>query len=223
MPTQEELNAAQVELDIANDNYAKMANRYNKYQELFKQYALADPKVQERAYQAMENALKDFDQLKLDMYAAEDRINAAQNRMNNYNSIVAQQPTTTQSTNVGTRRKITTTPNWTVTQPEPKPLNNWNILEWLDDNRTQPTLGQNANGFTLRRAAAPEFSLPYQNNTLRWIAWNFAAQSKHDWQQAWQEWDNIVWPKIRNTFYDNPKRVVNKAGDFLLWAPQRKL
>ena len=88
MPTQEELNAAQVELDIANDNYAKMADRYNKYQKVFQSYANASPEVQARAKWAMQEALADFEQLKLNMYAAEDRIQQAQNTVNNYNEII---------------------------------------------------------------------------------------------------------------------------------------
>ena len=53
MPTQEELNAAQMELDIANDNYAAMANRYNKFQDLFKAYAKASPEMQDKAAESI--------------------------------------------------------------------------------------------------------------------------------------------------------------------------
>lgn len=92
MPTQEELNAAQMELDIANDNYAAMANRYNKFQDLFKAYAKASPEMQDKAAESIWYALEEFEKLKLDMYAAEDRIQQAQNRVNNYNEVIASQP-----------------------------------------------------------------------------------------------------------------------------------
>ena len=92
MPTQEELNAAQVELDIANDNYAKLAERYNRFQNVFKAYANATPEQQAKAQWVMQNALKAFDDLKLSMYAAEDRIQQAQNTVNNYNEIINNQP-----------------------------------------------------------------------------------------------------------------------------------
>lgn len=95
MPTQEELNAAQMELDIANDNYAAMADRYNKFQQLFKRYASESKEVQDRAAPAIGYALEEFEKLKLDMYAAEDRIQQAQNRVNNYNEVIASQPTQT--------------------------------------------------------------------------------------------------------------------------------
>lgn len=92
MPTQEELNAAQMELDIANDNYAAMANRYNKFQDLFKAYAKASPEMQDKAAESIWYALEEFEKLKLDMYAAEDRIQQAQNAVNSYNELLAQQP-----------------------------------------------------------------------------------------------------------------------------------
>lgn len=92
MPTQEQINAAQMELDIANDNYAKLADKYNRYQRIFQSYANATPEQQERAKTAMQAALKDYQQLRLDMYATEDRIAQAQNVMNNINAQLLQQP-----------------------------------------------------------------------------------------------------------------------------------
>lgn len=91
MPTQEQINAANVELQIANDNYAALANKYNRYQEAFKTYANATPEQQERARWAMQNLLNSYNQLRLDMYAAEDRINQAQNAVNNLNTYVVPQ------------------------------------------------------------------------------------------------------------------------------------
>lgn len=91
MPTEEQINAANVELQIANDNYAALANKYNRYQEAFKTYANATPEQQERARWAMQNLLNSYNQLRLDMYAAEDRINQAQSAINNLNTYVAPQ------------------------------------------------------------------------------------------------------------------------------------
>lgn len=108
MPTQEELNAAQVELDIANDNYAQMANKYNQFQDVFKLYADATPEMQAKAKNAMVRALDEFENLKLNMYAAEDRIQQAQNRVNSYNEIIANQPVQQVNTPTASRRKIST-------------------------------------------------------------------------------------------------------------------
>lgn len=83
MPTQEEINAANVELQIANDNYAALANRYNNYMSAFQSYANASPEVKQKLEGTMQKALSDFENLKLNMYAAEDRIAQAQNRVNN--------------------------------------------------------------------------------------------------------------------------------------------
>ena len=49
MPTQEQINEANVELQIANDNYAALANRYNQYKNVFQSYANASPETQARA------------------------------------------------------------------------------------------------------------------------------------------------------------------------------
>lgn len=143
MPTQEEINAANVELDIANDNYARLADRYNKYMNVFEMYKNAAPDVQQRASNTMKEAMADFEKLKLNMYAAEDRIQQAQNKVNNYNNIVANQPVQ----NLGWQRRRTTNnyfwwawwtnnngtltswnwwttiyPNWSISFQEPTPV-----------------------------------------------------------------------------------------------------
>lgn len=89
MPTQEQINAANVELQIANDNYAALADRYNRYNKIFESYANATPEAQERARGLMQSAMKDYNQLRQNMYAAEDRINVAQNAVNNLNNQIA--------------------------------------------------------------------------------------------------------------------------------------
>ena len=110
MPTQEELNAAQVELDIANDNYAQLADRYNKYKKLFETYANATPEQQARAAGVMRQAIDEYNQIRLNMYTAEDRIAQAQNRVNNYNSIISQPVQSTPVRRpIATRRAVTPT------------------------------------------------------------------------------------------------------------------
>lgn len=129
MPTQEELNAAQVELDIANDNYAQLADRYNKYQQLFQTYASSSPEIQNRAAAAMWRALEDYYQTQEKMKAAEERIAQAQNVMNNYNEIIANQPVVQPAK----RRIITTqTPNWEIiTQEVPNTIANNTVNDWV--------------------------------------------------------------------------------------------
>ena len=91
MPTQEEINAAQVELDIANDNYAALADKYNQYNRIFNAYKNSSPEAQERASGLMQEALNNYEQLKQQIYAAEDRIAVAQNRVNSINETIAAQ------------------------------------------------------------------------------------------------------------------------------------
>lgn len=89
MPTQEDINAANVELEIANDNYAALANKYNRYRQTFEAYANATPEQQQKAGWIIKDALNQYEQLRLDMYAAEDRIQQAQNRVNDINAAIA--------------------------------------------------------------------------------------------------------------------------------------
>lgn len=129
MPTQEEINAAQVELDIANDNYARLANKYNSYLKVFDAYKNASPETQQRAQWVMQRMMNNFEDLKLNMYAAEDRIAVAQNRVNEINSIV---PTVT--TTAPARRRTVVPP--TPTNDELRLneyLNAWYVVwqDWL--------------------------------------------------------------------------------------------
>ena len=105
MPTQEQINAANVELEIANDNYAALADRYNKYKEMFQSYANASPEAQDRAADVMWRALEDFYQTQEKMRAAEDRIAVAQNAVNAINETIAQQQAITRSRS-GWRRNV---------------------------------------------------------------------------------------------------------------------
>ena len=142
MPTQEEINIANAELQTANDNYAAMADRYNKFQQLFKRYASESKEVQDKAAPAIGYALEEFEKLKLDMYAAEDRIQQAQNRVNEYNEIIASQPVKT-STQWGQRRrqvnnhfwwKWWTNNSWTLTSADWQTIvyPDWSIQFWVE-------------------------------------------------------------------------------------------
>lgn len=108
MTPEEQYNALVVERDIANDNYAALANKYNRYQRIFQSYSNATPEQQQRASWLMQTALDNFNQLKLDMYAAEDRIQQAQNALNAFNSQPVQQQATASAW--GQRRRATSTP-----------------------------------------------------------------------------------------------------------------
>ena len=147
MPTQEELNAAQVELDIANDNYAALADRYNRYQKLFQEYANSSPEIKERATEAMWWALEDYYQLQDKMRAAEDRIAVAQNTVNSYNEIMAQQQATAQQQTRQKRRTITRPTNDELRLQQY--LNAWYYI-WDDGLMYTPTgIKVNQNWFNL--------------------------------------------------------------------------
>ena len=199
MPTQEELNAAQVELDIANDNYAKMADRYNKYQKVFQSYANASPEVQARAKWAMQEALADFEQLKLNMYAAEDRIQQAQNTVNNYNEIIANQPV--QTTAPWGRRQIPTTTNEispeVITTPEATVISE-------TSQRGEPVI--------LSTGFVPSQSMI---NTQTWLPWTLSAG---EWVTAWEYLGNM-WQWIKENV--NPTTWVyqnnSRAPGYNLW------
>lgn len=106
MPTQEEINAARVELDIANDNYAATQARLDRYQRIFESYANASPETQARAASLMRTALDDYNNLRAQQYANEDRIAVAQNAFNAINAQIAQQPAAI-ATTWGQRRRTT--------------------------------------------------------------------------------------------------------------------
>lgn len=138
MPTQEQINAANAELQIANDNYAALADRYNKYNAIFQAYKDANPEVQAKARWALQAALDDYQQLKLNMYAAEDRIAQAQNAVNVINEQLATTPSTMNYW--GQRRRTTTPPTITQSnsggQQEMPSVLNWGLSPMSDYSRT---------------------------------------------------------------------------------------
>lgn len=95
MPTQEDINAATVELQIANDNFAQVADRINKFTQLFNAYRTADAATQERAKGAMENALEEYKNLKAQQAINQDRIAVAQNTVNILNEQLTPTPNAT--------------------------------------------------------------------------------------------------------------------------------
>lgn len=225
MPTQEELNAAQVELDIANNNYAQLANKYNKYQNIFKLYTNASPEVQAKAKDVMVKALDEFNNLKLNMYAAEDRIQQAQNKWNNYQAIVNQPVQTVQPT-AGVKRRVinqglptveevavaneqpTNTnnniflQNWTI----PMYDNQWNIVGQqkipyanIGTNWLKKGVVTGTNTNTTTWWAYTWAQDPYKWNNLRWITWNLWAGLKGNFQEAGETWKNEIWPGIKKT------------------------
>lgn len=106
MTPEEQYNALIVERDIANDNYAQLADRYNKYKNLFETYVNATPEQQARVAGAMRQAMDEYNRIRLNMYAAEDRIQQAQNALNAFNS----QPVQQQATAPWNRRVVESVP-----------------------------------------------------------------------------------------------------------------
>lgn len=233
MPTQEELNAAQVELDIANDNYAQMANKYNKFQDVFKLYANATPEVQAKAKDAMAKALDEFNSLRLNMYAAEDRIAQAQNAINTINGQLAATPSTTNYW-WQKRRPAVIQPQSntqaTIEQPVVNQSNTYTVPQYTPTQR----------GVSLQRGIMPEqplyttYTPQYRNNTLWGVVKNAAWQISNDWGNAWREWENVVWPRISNfgknfwsamydTYIGNPLRAATAVNNFVFGKPQQRI
>ena len=192
MPTQEELNAAQVELDIANDNYAALADRYNRYQKLFQEYANASPEIKQRATVAMWRALEDYYQLQDKMRAAEDRIAVAQNTVNNYNSIINQpaqpqvqrvqrRPITPTQTVVPTTPQNNTTyiiPSQKITNSGYIPNQNMLRINWVN---------------TQKATISPAPAVPYEIQNVRNLRWNDYLQWLKNLEDNY--WYNVIWQR----------------------------
>lgn len=180
MPTQEQINAANVELDIANDNYARLADQYNRYQNVFQSYANASPETQEEAKGLMQDALAKYEQLKLDMYAAEDRIQQAQGAVNRLNAEVqaAQEAAAVVQQPKVKRREISnpnnsfwgewrvTLDNWTIMSPDwwTFVFPDWSIWFWLERG--------------------------YPNNSFWWEWWKTTS----NWTKISPDWWTVVYP-----------------------------
>lgn len=188
MPTQEQFNAANTELQIANDNYAALANRYNKYQELFRQYTEASPETKEKAKDAIKRALDDFERTKLDMYAAQDRIQQAQSVINNYNNAIA-----TAKQSMPTRKAITGNvwPNNTIITQE--------VPNTIASNNGNWTVSYTESDWTV--VTVPIWSVPLQNNPY-FNLYNQYAQIKATWWDLW-------------TFFNSIKEPVSQVHEWL--------
>lgn len=219
MPTQEEINAANVELQIANDNYAALANKYNNYMAAFKGYADASPETKAKLQGTMERALADFDQLKLNMYAAEDRIAQAQNRVNSYADI---QPVVVTPT-WGQRRRQIVIPEPEVVTPEP-------VVIPQEVAETQGRLPQNwvvqmessyTPSWINSRAQYPNTTMTAANS--RFPTPQTAAERRGTWDSRWNTYTPAssrthIWPYTSDVV---PVEIQNvrklRWNDYLKW------
>lgn len=233
MPTQEQINAANVELQIANDNYAQLQNKIDRYNQIFEQYMNASPEVQKKAANAMQIAIDDYNNLRLQQYANEDRIAVAQNAVNSINEQLVATPST--ANYWGQRRRTTTAQPQTVAQP---------VVEQPVVNQpatyTAPQYTPTQRNVNLQKGVMPEqplyttYTPQYKNNTLWGIARNAAWQVRNDWGNAWRERSNVVVPRIRDTanfignaayngFYKMPVQAATSVHNFVFGKPQQRI
>lgn len=233
MPTQEQINAANVELQIANDNYAQLQNKIDRYNQIFEQYINASPEVQKKAANAMQIAIDDYNNLRLQQYANEDRIAVAQNAVNSINEQLVATPSTTNYW--GQRRRTTTAQPQTVAQPAvEQPVVNQPATY------TAPQYTPTQRNINLQKGVMPEqplyttYTPQYKNNTLWGIARNAAWQVRNDWGNAWRERSNVVVPRIRdaanfvgnaayNGFYKMPVQAATSVHNFVFGKPQQRI
>lgn len=111
MPTQEEYNAANVELQIANDNYAALQNKYSQAIDVLKAYQNAPAETKAKVSpELLQRAVDQVNGYKVQMGVAADRIANAQNTVNGYNNIIAQQQVQAQQQAAGQRRRTIVPP-----------------------------------------------------------------------------------------------------------------
>lgn len=233
MPTQEQINAANVELQIANDNYAQLQNKIDRYNQIFEQYMNASPEVQKKAANAMQIAIDDYNNLRLQQYANEDRIAVAQNAVNSINEQLVATPSTTNYW--GQRRRTTTAQPQTVAQPAvEQPVVNQPATY------TAPQYTPTQRNINLQKGVMPEqplyttYTPQYKNNTLWGIARNTAWQVRNDWGNAWRERSNVVVPRLKNAanfignaayngFYKMPVQAATSVHNFVFGKPQQRI
>lgn len=203
MPTQEQINAANAELQIANDNYASLANQYNTYRNVLQAYANASPEKQAAASGYMRDVMDNFQAIKLAMYWAEDRVQQAQNAVNSLNEVTVTQPTQTSTVR---RRQY---PNnyeevlpATTTVPENlknsrtyqyfQNLNNKNSSYIPTSNyQPNPSMINNNLGLSWSITAAPE--VPYEIQNVRKLRWDSYLQWLNELQDKY--WYNVIWQR----------------------------
>lgn len=121
MPTQEQINAANLELQIASDNYNRAQARIDQYNKLFNMYMnMSDEqKRNPKLASAMKNAIDDYNATKASLSANADRMNTAQASINEYNAQAAVQQASNRWGTRGraTASKETVTPEQVTTNP----------------------------------------------------------------------------------------------------------
>lgn len=217
MPTQEEINAARVELDIANDNYANLANKYNNYMTAFESYANATPEVRAKLEWTMQKALADFNDLKLSMYAAEDRIAQAQNRVN---ALAEVQPVVPQAWN---RRRQVVVPETVI---EPAPIQEvvvpaWGFWwdGWVNNNGTlvSPDWATKVypdwsiSFWEVTTARPQNYYDTYSQMKATWAVWPEYTQY---FKQFWIPTSHTSW-LVRNDLINNKWLTPQQANDFV--------
>lgn len=109
--TPEQLNAFQVEQQIATDNYTRMNDRMNAIRSAAQSYLNATPEQQAEAKTAMQQLMNEYNTLNWQINEAFWRMNAANE---NYNNAIAQQQAIQQQTTTpraGQRRRTIVVPN----------------------------------------------------------------------------------------------------------------
>ena len=205
MTPEEQYNALVVEKDIANDNYAALANKYNRYQRIFQSYSNATPEQQQRASWLMQTALDNFNQLKLDMYAAEDRIQQAQNALNAFNS----QPVQQQATASWNRRVVKPAP--TVVEPAvEETVTYWDPIREYITVKDPSQLPENIQRIVANQPGSPFGELSqgkwisawdYLSNVYQWWkeninpqTWVYQNNSRAPWYNLWRKLWNATIP-----------------------------
>lgn len=205
MTPEEQYNALVVERDIANDNYAALADKYNRYQRIFQSYSNATPEQQQRASWLMQTALDDFNQLKLDMYAAEDRIQQAQSALNAFNSQPAQQQTAAS----WNRRVINHAP--TVVEPTiEETVTYWDPIREYITVKDPSQLPENIQRMVANQPGSPFGELSqgewtsawdYLSNVYQWWkeninpqTWVYQNNSRTPWYNLWRRLWNATIP-----------------------------
>lgn len=108
MPTQEELNALQVELDIAADNEIRARDKIEQYEKVFT--AITEMPAEKRKKldtTVIQNAINDYKATKQSLDDNILREATAEFTLRQYQDAIAQQQATTQQQRTTTRRKTT--------------------------------------------------------------------------------------------------------------------
>lgn len=205
MTPEEQYNALIVERDIANDNYAQLADRYNKYKNLFETYVNATPEQQARAAGAMRQAMDEYNRIRLDMYTAEDRIQQAQNALNAFNVQPVQQQTT-----APWNRRVTE-PSPAVVEPTiEETVTYWDPVREYITIKDPSQLPENIQRMVANQPGSPFGELSqgewisawdYLSNVYQWWkeninpqTWVYQNNSRAPWYNLWRKLWNATIP-----------------------------